>query len=296
MTSDSHCTLHYQPFAELCIPRALQKKYARLRALLSAHKALAVAYSGGVDSTFLLAVAQAACPRVLAVTACTDALPRRELAEAAAFAQARSIAHTVVELDAFAVPQFANNAPDRCYHCKKALFTHMLAAAREQGFDALCEGSNADDALDYRPGLAAVAELGVPSPLKAARLTKEDIRALSQALGLPTAQKPSYACLATRVPYHTPLTPALLHTIDAAEQVLHTLGFAGGRVRCHGDVARIELPPGLLARAMEPTKRKALADGMRAAGFAYAALDLDGYRTGSFNETLPEAQRSAQTK
>lgn len=294
MTSDFQCTLRYQPSEDLRLPRALQKKYTKLREILSAHEALAVAYSGGVDSTLLLAVAQAVCPRVLAVTACTDALPRRELAEAVAFAQMRGVAHTVLELDAFAVPQFAQNAPDRCYHCKKALFTHMLAAARAQGFSVLCEGSNADDVRDYRPGLAAVAELGVPGPLKAAGLTKEEIRALSQALGLPTAQKPAYACLATRVPYHTPLTPALLHTIDAAEQVLHTLGFVGGRVRCHGDVARIELPPSLLARAMEPTKRRALADGMRAAGFAYAALDLDGYRTGSLNETLPEAHRSAR--
>lgn len=273
--------------------RDLQQKYIQLQEILAGFNSLAVAYSGGVDSTFLLAAAQEACPRVLAITACTDALPRRELAEAAAFAQTRGVPHTVLELDAFAVPQFAQNAPDRCYHCKKALFTQMLAAARAAGIATLCEGSNADDVLDYRPGLAAVAELGVPSPLKAAGLTKADIRALSRQLGLPTAEKPSYACLATRVPYHTPLTPALLKQIDSAEQVLHTLGFAAGRVRCHGDVARIELPPAQLADAMRPETRVALAQGMRAAGFAYAALDLEGYRTGSLNETLPEAHTDA---
>ncbi|MEG2931614.1 MAG: ATP-dependent sacrificial sulfur transferase LarE [Ruthenibacterium sp.] len=273
--------------------QTLQKKYDCLRRALAAQRALAVAYSGGVDSTFLLAAAAEVCARVLAVTACTDALPRRELAEASAYAAACGIAHTVVELDAFAVPQFAQNAPDRCYHCKKALFIRMAAAARDAGFPVLCEGSNADDSADYRPGLAAIAELGIPSPLKDAGLTKQEIRALSQQMHLPTWQKPSYACLATRVPYGTPLTHALLCKIDRAEQVLHGLGFAAGRVRCHGDAARIELPPESLAAAFAPEVRAALSAGVHAAGFAYVALDLDGYRVGSFNETLPREMRGA---
>ncbi|MEG2395062.1 MAG: ATP-dependent sacrificial sulfur transferase LarE [Ruthenibacterium sp.] len=267
--------------------RLLQKKYDSLRAALAAQDALAVAYSGGVDSTFLLTAAAGVCARVLAVTACTDALPRRELEQAAAYTAASGMAHTVVEIDAFAIPQFAQNTPDRCYHCKKAIFTRMMQAARDAGFAVLCEGSNADDSADYRPGLAALAELGIESPLKDAGLTKADIRALSQQLNLPTWQKPSYACLATRVPYQTPLTPALLHKIDDAEQVLHRLGFAAGRVRCHGDTARIELPQQALAAALAPEVRAALSAGVHAAGFAYVALDLDGYRTGSLNETLP---------
>lgn len=267
--------------------KTLHEKYAALQADLAARKKLAVAYSGGVDSTFLLAAARAACESVLAITACTDALPRRELTEAEAYTTEQGIAHTVLQLDAFAVPQFAANAPDRCYHCKKSLFTAMRTAAAQQGFADLCEGSNADDAKDYRPGLAAIAELKVASPLKAAGLTKADIRALSRELGLPTWQKPSYACLATRVPYDTPLSPELLHKIGAAEQVLHTCGFTAGRVRCHGNVARIELPPEQLDAALAPELRARLSEGVKAAGFAYVALDLDGYRTGSLNETLP---------
>ena len=263
----------------------LHEKNAALQAQLKSYGRVAIAYSGGVDSTFLLAAARKAGVQVLALTACTDALPRTELAEAEAYTQKNGVAHTVLQLDAFAVPQFAQNAPDRCYHCKKALFTAMLSAAKAAGFDTLIEGSNADDTLDYRPGLAAVAELGVPSPLKAAQLTKAEIRTLSQEMGLPTWSKPSYACLASRVPYGNEITPALLRQIDAAEQALHSNGFAQGRVRCHGNVARIEVPAAELSAAF--AVRSALLAGVKAAGFAYVALDLEGYRMGSLNETLP---------
>ena len=263
----------------------LHEKKAALTAQLAAYDRVAVAYSGGVDSTFLLASARAAGAQVLALTACTDALPRRELAEAELYTRAQGIAHTVLQLDAFAVPQFGENTPDRCYHCKKALFRAMLSAAKAAGFDTLIEGSNADDTLDYRPGLLAVAELGVPSPLKAAQLTKADIRTLSKEMGLPTWSKPSYACLASRVPYGSEITPAILSQIDRAEQVLHTAGFLQGRVRYHGNVARIEVPCADLPAAF--AARTLLIQGVKAAGFAYVALDLEGYRMGSLNELLP---------
>lgn len=270
---------------DTAISATTEEKYATLLARLAAWPHLALAYSGGVDSTFLLAAARAAGCDVLALTACTEALPRRELQLAEAYTRACGILHTVLEIDAFAVPQFGQNMPDRCYHCKKALFLAMLAKARLAGYPVLAEGSNADDTLDYRPGLAAVAELHVASPLKDAGLCKAEIRALSHRLGLPTWDKPSYACLASRVPYGEAITPGLLTRIDAAEQVLHHCGFPQGRVRCHGSVARIEVPAAQLQAALQA--RAALVSGAKGAGFTYVSLDLEGYRMGSLNEVLP---------
>lgn len=263
----------------------LNEKNAQLLSSLRARGSLAIAYSAGVDSTFLLAAARKALGEtVLALTAATAAVPRRELAQAEAFCGARGVRHTIVEVDALAVPAFRENAPDRCYHCKKYLFSALWAAARAAGIEHLAEGSNLDDDLDYRPGHRAIRELGVWSPLHEAGLTKADIRALSEELGLPTAEKPSFACLASRVPYGEEITAEKLQRIDRAEQVLYDLGFPQFRVRSHGALARIEVPPSELPRLFE--QRDIVHDALKALGFAYVAMDLKGFRSGSMNETI----------
>ena len=260
-------------------------KYQTLLDQLRARGALAVAYSAGVDSTFLLAAAREALgENVLALTAVTAAIPRRELAEAAAFAQALGIRHQLVEVDALAVPAFRENTPDRCYHCKKHIFTALWAAARAAGMAHLAEGSNLDDDRDYRPGHRAIRELGVESPLRQAELTKAEIRALSEQLGLPTAAKPSFACLASRVPYGEIITAEKLRRIDAAEQTLRDLGFAQYRVRSHGDLARIEVPEPELEKLF--SLRREVQSALTDLGFAYVTMDLRGFRSGSMNETL----------
>ena len=263
----------------------MEQKYQALLDSLRARGALAVAYSAGVDSTFLLAAAREALgENVLALTAVTAAIPRRELAEATDFTAARGIRHKLVEVDALAVPAFRENAPDRCYHCKKHIFTQLWAVARAAGMNHLAEGSNLDDDLDYRPGHRAILELGVASPLREAGLTKAEIRALSERMALATAAKPSFACLASRVPYGEEITAEKLRRIDLAEQLLLQRGFTQFRVRSHGDLARIEVP------AAEQEKlfamRRELHDALRALGFSYVTADLYGFRSGSLNETL----------
>ena len=269
----------------------LQEKYDALLAVLRQGGPIAIAFSAGVDSTFLLAAAKEALGnQVLALTAVTAAIPRRELGEAERLAAAIGARHVALEIDALAVPAFRANAPDRCYHCKKRIFETLLAAARADGIPRLAEGSNLDDEGDYRPGHRALQELGIESPLRAAGLTKAEIRALSKSLGLPTAEKPSFACLASRVPYGEEITAEKLRRIDAAEQVLFERGYAQFRVRSHGDLARIEVPEAELPRLL--SEREPVAEALRAIGFTYVTMDLEGFQSGSLNRTITKEQEA----
>jgi len=264
---------------------ALADKERRLHEALQRYRRVAVGFSGGVDSTLLLRVARdvLGAVQVLAVIADTPSLPRAELAEAHALADAMDVTCAVVHSTELDDPRYAENSRDRCYHCKRHLFTQISAIAAERGFDVVLDGNNADDAGDYRPGRRAAEELGVKSPLLEAGLTKAEIRALSARLGLPTADKPAMACLASRIPYGSPVTAEALGQVERAEEALKARGFAQCRVRHHGDVARIEVPDVDLPRLVAAEERHQIVDAIKAVGFQYVALDLQGYRMGSLN-------------
>ncbi len=243
-----------------------------------------IAFSGGVDSTLLTAVAREELGAgVLAVLGRSVLYPAAEAAAAAALAARLGVRLCVLDLDPLGIEAVAWNRPDRCYHCKRALFERIRELAREEGIEHLLDGTNADDAADHRPGRRALAEMGVLSPLREAGLTKPEIRAESRRLGLPTADQPSLACLATRFPANVRLTPERLRVVDRAEGALRALGFREVRVRAHGGAARVELGAEDLERAVEASWRPRVAEAVRAAGFAYCAVDLGGYRTGSMN-------------
>jgi uncharacterized protein len=264
------------------------EKQEQLMRDISETGGLVVAFSGGVDSSYLLKIAHEVLgDRVLAVTARSSTYPEREYREAVAFCRTYGIPHRTVVSEELDVEGFADNPPDRCYLCKRELFTKLAAVAREAGATKVAEGSNADDVSDYRPGLRAVAEQGVLSPLRTAGLTKSEIRELSKDLGLPTWDKPAYACLSSRFPYGERITPAKLAQVDGAEQFLLDLGFRQVRVRHHGDVARIELAPIEISRFVNEGHGTAVLKRFKELGFKYAALDVAGYRTGSMNDTLP---------
>lgn len=268
----------------------LQEKYAHLQAYLRSLGSVAVAFSSGVDSTFLLYAAKEALgDHVIAITARSCSFPQRELKEAAAYCETNGIRHFIVDSEELNIEGFSQNPPNRCYLCKHELFEKILAIAAEEGIAAVAEGSNLDDNGDYRPGLQAVAELGIKSPLREAGLTKQEIRVLSRQFGLPTWKKQSFACLSSRFPYGETITEEKLHMVDQAEQLLLDLGFSQVRVRIHGTVARIELLPQEFSKLMEETTREQVNRELRSYGFSYVALDLQGYRTGSMNETLYQA-------
>lgn len=262
-----------------------EEKYRHLYDYLQALGSVAVAFSGGVDSTFLLKVAHDALgDQVLAVTASSCSFPQRELNEAMAFCKKTHIRHIVCRSEELEIEGFRQNPKNRCYLCKHELFEKIWAIARAEGIRAVAEGSNMDDNGDYRPGLIAVAELDVKSPLREASLYKSEIRQLSKQLGLPTWNKQSFACLSSRFVYGEPITEERLSMVDRAEQLLLDLGFHQVRVRIHGTMARIELMPEEFPKIMEERIRKTVYHQLKALGFTYITLDLGGYRTGSMNE------------
>jgi uncharacterized protein len=270
---------------------AIDEKYAALIDRLAGLGRVLVAYSGGVDSTLLAVAAREVLgDRSLCVLAVSETYPRFEIESARTTAARLGLSLIEIESAELDDPAFASNPSDRCYHCKRELFHLLHEVAETRGLGFVADGSNTDDLGDHRPGRRAAAESGVVSPLQDAGLTKDDIRAISRELGLPTAEKPSMACLASRFPYGTAIDREGLARVGAAEDSIRGLGLSQFRVRAHGDVARLEVEPSELDTAW--ALRPALTAAMKSAGFAYATMDLEGYRTGSLNETLSKEERT----
>ncbi len=272
----------------------LDKKLNKLRKYLRSLGSVAVAFSSGVDSTFLLKVAHEELgDKAIAITATSGLFPKRETEEASNFCKINGIKQITVVSEEFNIPEFRHNPVNRCYLCKKELFTKIISLAKENGIEYVCEGSNMDDNGDYRPGLKAVAELGVKSPLRECQLYKEEIRELSKELELPTWNKQSFACLASRFAYGEEINEKKLGMVDKAEQTLLDLGFKQLRVRIHGEkLARIEVLPSELEKLLG--HRDEITRALKDAGFAYITMDLQGYRTGAMNEVIPESLRGQQ--
>ncbi len=276
----------------MVVDTAAGQKLERLQTILRRMESCVLAYSGGVDSTFLLKVAHDVLgDRVLAVTATSETYPAEELEEAVTLARQIGARHLVLETRELENEDFASNPPTRCYFCKTELFSKLEKVAREESLAYVIDGFNVDDLGDFRPGMQAGQERGVRSPLREAGMGKAEIRALSQEMGLPTWDKPALACLSSRIPYGNRITREKLDQIDAAERFLRQIGFRQLRVRHHDNIARIEVSPEEMETLL--VHAEAIVKRLKSLGFLYVTMDLQGYRTGSMNEVLAAGQQTA---
>lgn len=267
--------------------KTLDAKLERMRAMFAPMRSLIVAFSGGVDSTFVLNVAHEVLgDAVLALTTTSPTMPDEDRESAIAMARLIGARHLIVESNELEIPGYAANPINRCYLCKHNLFTVCEAKGAELGIDEIVDGLNLDDLHDYRPGMQAASEKRVRHPLVEAEMTKADVRELSRAMGLPTWDRPASPCLSSRFPYGTTITPDGLKRVAAGEKLLHSMGFAVARVRYHGEVARLELEQSEIARIFEPANRETIEREFKEIGFRFVAIDLKGFRSGSLNEGL----------
>jgi uncharacterized protein len=274
---------------------SLQAKYDHLCNLVTEAGSAIIAFSGGVDSTFLLKVCvDKVGEKALAITARSETFPERELKEAKTLAGLIGGRHLIIETKELEAPGFSSNPPHRCFLCKSELFSKLKQIAREHGITCVFDGSNADDVGDFRPGRKAARQLGVRSPLEEAGLGKEEVRTLSRMLNLPTWDKPAFACLSSRFPYHTKITAPALRQVEDAEDFLWNLGMREFRVRHHNTIARLELGEKELSLFWETGRRHEIVQHLKSLGYKYVTLDLEGYRTGSMNETLTKDQLSLE--
>lgn len=265
----------------------LKKKLADIEKNLSQLSSFAVAFSGGVDSTFLLAVAKKVDPeRLLAITVLSQFVPKREIELAKKISGSIGVEHICIDVDILMDEDVIRNTLERCYYCKKQIFSRIQQAAERLGIKTLVHAVNLDDLKDFRPGLRASKELGFLSPLADAKCTKADIRQMSKHLGLETWDKPSQSCLATRIPYNERITADTLLMIDKAEALLQESGFAQVRVRCHGKTARIEVEPDLVNTILKKEFRQKISTAFVRMGFEHTSVDIDGYRTGKMNQGI----------